>query len=107
MSHLRYLDRYKDMERLSREMLNAATQADWDALVAFEQSRSSIEQELNQVDTLPWPDAHGAQKKILLESILSIDNDTRALARAGMKELQAQLGSIDTGKKLQKTYGMP
>ncbi|RJF98612.1 flagellar protein FliT [Noviherbaspirillum saxi] len=107
MSNLRFLERYKDMERLSRDMLNAASQADWDTLVALEQSRTSIEQELKLVDTLSWQGAHGLQKRMLLESILAIDADTRALADSGMKGLQAQLGSIDTGKKLKKTYGLP
>jgi flagellar protein FliT len=101
----RLLARYDAMQRLSQQMLDLAAKGDWDALATAEATRTAIEEELRQADTLKWQGPQAAKKEELIRAILALDAQTRTLVETGMQELRQTLGSIGTERKLNKAYG--
>ncbi|OWW21299.1 flagellar protein FliT [Noviherbaspirillum denitrificans] len=105
MTSLELLKRYEAMLQLSRQMLDAAKNAEWEKLVELEQVRSAVEEELKRNDTIRWQPAEAAKKAALIQSILDGDAEIKGLTESWMKELQGDIGSIGTEMKLKKAYG--
>lgn len=105
MSTSKVLKRYEDLLGVSETMLRVAQEGEWEHLIEVEALRASIVEELKQTDTMQWSGPDAEKKAEVIRLILSVDEQTRILAEAGKKVLEAHLGSIETGKKLNKAYG--
>ena len=104
MTSSKLLERYDAMWRLSQHMLAAAQQAEWDRLVELEQARTAIVEELKREDKIMWQATEGTKKEVLIRAILVADAEVKLLTESRMGELQENLESMGTEKKLKKAY---
>jgi flagellar protein FliT len=97
------LAHYQRILHASEQMLAAATESRWDDLVALETARRSL---VDQMAVAPprLGAASNEQKKAIIERILQIDEQVRALTQTWMSELQGILTSVQAQRKLNKVY---
>jgi len=99
---------YEDLWLLTRQMLNAARNGDWDGLAEDELKRNALVESIRVQNTLADMNAVEQQKASeIIRQILAADGEIKTLAEAWMGELQELLGSIGTEKKLSKVYETP
>ena len=99
---------YENLWLLTQQMLNAAQNGDWDALIEGELKRNAlvermmVKSESSVMNTVE-------QQKIgeIIRHILAADGEIKTLTEAWKGELQDILGSIGTEKKLHKAYESP
>lgn len=97
---------YRDAWGLSQRMLELARSGDWDALVAAEEQRASLLEQIQKLDAdAKIHAAHAEMKAEMIRGILSMDKETLALSQGRMEEIKGALGSNGVQKKLQQTYG--
>jgi len=99
---------YEDLWLLTRQMLNAARNDDWDALIEDEPKRNALVERI-RVQNASTNMNGGEQQKTgeIIRNILTADGEIKTLTEAWMGELQELLGSIGTEKKLSKAYETP
>ena len=81
---------------LSREMLACAEAGDWDKLVELEHERLPLFRQVFEVET--------ANKAELAQEVLSLDETTQSLARAGMAYIQNQILQMKNSGKANDAY---
>lgn len=94
----------------SRQMLDLAKEQNWDALVDLELERRQIVAKLRSTleqSPAPLNGAEHSESEVLIRNILAIDEQTRNLAQSWMAELDQQLSSLGTSKRLRNTYLNP
>lgn len=108
MARAELLDHYTQLLQLTQEMLELARRSDWDRMIDVERARSAIVDDLTRLDVqIDWSQADLARKSALIQSVALADDEIKALTQAWMGELKEILGSIETEKKLSKTYESP
>lgn len=99
---------YENLWLLTRQMLCAAQQGDWDALIECELKRNAWVERMMGQDVSSITNAVEQQKTgEIIRNILAADGEIKTLTEAWKGELQEILGSIGTEKKLSKAYETP
>lgn len=100
------MQRYEQALELTRAMLEAARRSDWDALVGLEKERSSVVDQLKEMDVNPARDAETREhKRQVIRDIMECDEQIQILTQDWMRELREVLGSISAEHRLSRTYG--
>jgi len=96
---------YEAIWTVTQNMLDAATNSDWDRLIVLELQREAL---VNQVQAagVASSEAPALQARLmqLIRQTLEADEKIRTLTEAWMAELKEILGSVSTEQKLQHTY---
>lgn len=95
---------------VSRAMLAAAKSASWDELVAQEAAQQQLVGKLKtHLDTAPPRLTRDEPAKInaLIQQILKLDEETRALVEHCAADLKESLAAIGVTKQLKNTYLRP
>jgi hypothetical protein len=83
------LDHYHAMVRLSRQMLEAASRADWAQLVELGQQRDAVEAQLRAYqDGAPSPQLGGEQEQQLMAAVLEANAQIKLLVDKHLASLQ-------------------
>ena len=99
---------YENLWLLTRQMLYAAQNGDWDALVEVELKRSAwVERMMAQSEPSMMSAVEQQKTGEIIRNVLAADGEIKMLTEAWKGELQEILSSIGTGKKLSKTYEAP
>jgi len=103
---LQIMQRYEKALALTRSMLEAAQKSEWERLVAVERERTSLVDQLRDLDREPPRDARERERKrALLCEIMQLDEQIENLTRDWMRELREVLSSIKAEERLSRTYG--
>lgn len=99
---------YENLWLLTRQMLDAAQNGDWDVLLEAELKRNTWVERLRLQNVSSITNTVD-QKKAgeIIRHILAADSEIKTLTEAWKGELQEILGSIGTEKKLSKAYETP
>lgn len=96
---------YENLWLLTRQMLNAAQNGGWDALIEGELKRNALVEYMMVKNESSIMNAVEQQKiGEIIRHILAADSEIKTLTEAWMGELQDILGSIGTEKKLHRAY---
>ncbi len=99
---------YQNLWLLTRKMLDAARNGDWDALIESELKRNAlVERMMGQNEPSIMNTLEQQKSGEIMRNILAADTEIKTLAEAWKGELQEILGSIDIEKKLNKAYETP
>lgn len=96
--------RYERIRELTRQMLAAAQQSDWDSLIAVEAERKAV------VETVTLPDIDFAASGLMsvkdacINEILEMDAQIRGLTETWMGEMREMLSTVQSQRKLERTY---
>lgn len=103
---LHIMQRYEKALTLTRSMLEAAQKSEWDRLVVLERERTTVIDQLRDLDREPPRDVRERdRKRDLLREIMQFDEQIETLTRDWMRELREVLGSINAEQRLSRTYG--
>jgi flagellar protein FliT len=102
------ISRWEAALALTTRMLETARRSDWEELVQLEREREQLIEGIRRedVDPLRSP-AHRARKRDILQAMLALDEEIRALTEDWMRELREILASVNTSQRLNKTYSQP
>jgi len=94
---------YSAILDLTRQMLEAARNGDWDQLTTLEQLRGHMATQLatRQRENPVPPSEESAE---IIRNILVCDEEIKARTETRLTELRAILDSVNTERKLFKTY---
>ncbi|MHB0985919.1 MAG: flagellar protein FliT [Sulfuricella sp.] len=99
---------YENLWLLTRQMLDAAQNGDWDALIESELKRNALVERMMAKNESSVMNAVEQQKTgEIIRHILAADGEIKTLTEAWKGELQEILGSVGTEKKLHKAYESP
>jgi flagellar protein FliT len=99
------LSTYEALERITHEMLHAASGAEWDRVVELEHSCSAHVTRLREGGEVALNEA-GRQRKIeLIKKILDDDRRIRDLTTPWMAQLSAMIGNTTAQRRLANAYG--
>ncbi|HUX63631.1 flagellar protein FliT [Sulfuricella sp.] len=99
---------YENLWLLTRQMLNAAQNGDWDALIEGELKRNAWVERMRVQNASSVMNTVEQQKAgEIIRNVLAADKEIKTLTEAWKGELQEILGSIGTEKKLSKAYETP
>lgn len=97
---------YREVERLTGNMLSAAHRADWDKLVELEAGCATCVKALQGCRVPEQLSADAKQQKTeLLRRIFANDREIRQLTEPWMKNLAKYLESADKRCEIAKAYG--
>jgi dGTP triphosphohydrolase len=100
------MQRYEKALELTRSMLDAAQKSDWERLLGLERARTTLIDELRNLDRDPNRDARERERKrTLLCEIMQFDEQIDILTKDWMRELREVLSSISAEQRLSRTYG--
>ena len=100
------MQRYEKALELTRSMLDAAQKSDWERLLGLERERTTVIDELRNLDRDPNRDARERERKrTLLCEIMQFDEQIEILTKDWMRELREVLSSISAEQRLSRTYG--
>jgi dGTP triphosphohydrolase len=100
------MQRYEKALELTRSMLDAAQKSDWERLLGLERERTTLIDELRDLDRDPNRDARERERKrTLLCEIMQFDEQIEILTKDWMRELREVLSSISAEQRLSRTYG--
>ncbi|WP_207004594.1 flagellar protein FliT [Trinickia mobilis] len=100
--------RYEIIAHLSGNMLKAARQDDWDAVIALQQKYSAVVDTLRPVHgRFSFDASQQARQQALLRCILTDEAEVRERAAPRLAFLSALIASDRQTLALQKTYGVP
>ena len=106
MSNENVLTVYEAMVELTGQMVQAASDGDWDNLVVLEQRCSAHLQSLQQGEAATVLNEPGRQKKAeIIKKILADDRKIRDLTMPWMAQLSALINSTGTERRLASAYG--
>ena len=84
----------------------AAQKSDWERLIALEQERGAIIDQLRELDRDPGRDASvRRRKRELIGDIMRCDEQVQVLTQGWMRELREVLGSIGAEQRLSRSCG--
>jgi flagellar protein FliT len=96
---------YESLAELTKQMLLAARQQDWEQLTALETICAQHVEELKIIkDATPLPTDAYARKVASIKSILKDDREIRNLVSPWMVRLNSLIYSNQTEQKLSRTY---
>ena len=99
------LSTYEALERITQEMVQAASGAEWDRLVELEHACSGHVTRLREGGEAAL-NAAGRQRKVeLIKKILDDDRRIRDLTTPWMTQLSAMIGNTTTQRRLANAYG--
>lgn len=99
---------YENLWLLTRQMLDAAQNGDWDVLLEAELKRNAWVERMRLQNVSSIKNTVEQQKAgEIIRHILAADSEIKTLTEAWKGELQEILGSIGTEKKLSKAYETP
>lgn len=97
---------YEDVAVLTKQMLSAARQQDWDKLTELETSCAQHVAHLKMIkEALPLPQEGRERKVASIKSILEDDREIRNLVSPWMVRLNALINSHKTNSKVTRAYG--
>lgn len=97
---------YETMVALTDQMLQAATQADWDRLVLLEQQCAAHVRQLKDNDNPPAMEGASRARKVdAIRAMLEHDRQIRDLTTPWMAKLSALINSSGTERRLAQAYG--
>lgn len=100
------LECYERALQCTRAMLTAAQKGDWDALVQHEKERAILIDRLQREDAEAGTDtASRERKRVLIATMLELDQRIQLLTQDWMHELREVLSSIKAEQRLHRTYG--
>lgn len=96
---------YEEILTITRRMLQAAKNSDWDELVALERDCKRVTTWLMEQNTHEQLSEEQKKKKVsLIHDILECDAEIRAITEPWMVQLQNQLTRYNHKRKLGQTY---
>ena len=96
---------YEDVAELTKQMLLAARQQDWDKLTELETKCAQHVAHLKVIkDALPLPKEGRERKVASIKSILADDREIRNLVSPWMARLNALINSHKTSSKVARAY---
>lgn len=96
---------YETVAGLTKQMLLAAKQQDWDTLAELEASCAQHVATLKKTeDVLPLPSDVHARKLASIKSILADDREIRNIVSPWMVRLNSLMGSLHMENKLTRAY---
>ena len=97
---------YEDVAELTKQMLSAARQQDWDKLTELETSCAQHVVHLKMIkEALPLAKDGRERKVASIKSILEDDREIRNLVSPWMARLNLLINSHNTGGKVARAYG--
>ena len=97
---------YEDVAELTKQMLTAARQQDWDKLTELETSCAQHVAQLKMIkDALPLAQESRERKVASIKSILEDDREIRNLVSPWMARLNTLINSHKTNSKVTRAYG--
>jgi len=97
---------YESLSNLTSQMRTAATEGEWDRLIALEQQCSRHVDRMKSAGEKSLPDETARQHKIqLIKKILADDAAIRNRTESWMGQLQGIMQSNRQEQRLNKTYG--
>ena len=97
---------YESLSNLTSQMRTAATEGEWDRLIALEQQCSRHVDRMKSAGEKSLPDEAARQHKIqLIKKILADDAAIRNRTESWMGQLQGIMQSNRQEQRLNKTYG--
>lgn len=96
---------YETVAGLTKQMLSAAKQQDWDKLAELEANCAQHVAALKMTeDVLPLPSDVRARKLASIKSILADDREIRNIVSPWMLRLNSLMGSLHMENKLTRAY---
>ncbi|WP_374580706.1 flagellar protein FliT [Pseudoduganella sp.] len=106
MTNVEVLSAYAAMAALTKQMVAAATAADWDGLEGLEQQVSSHVAQLRDNEAAVTLDAGERQQKLgLIKQMLDDDRQIRDLTMPWMAQLSKLINNTGTERRLAAAYG--
>ncbi len=99
------LTTYEFLSEITGNMLNAATQGDWDNLTELEQRCAGYVGTLMHAAPVQLNEQEQRAKIAIIRTILQNDAKIRALAEPRMHDLQQRLHRARTGRTSVEAYG--
>jgi flagellar protein FliT len=100
------LSDYESLATLSGEMRKAASQGEWDKLIAQESEYSGLVAKINSSAEISTLDEKTRQRAVeLIRLILADDNEIRNQTKNWMEQLQNIMQSNRQEQRLNQTYG--
>jgi flagellar protein FliT len=97
---------FEDVAELTKQMLSAARQQDWDKLTELETRCAEHVAHLKVIkDELPLPKEGRERKVASIKSILEDDRQIRDLVSPWMARLNLLINSHRNGSKVTRAYG--
>ncbi len=97
---------YREVERLTGNMLSAAHQQDWDRLVALEAGCASCVESIKGCTVPATLNEEARQQKVtLIKSILANDREIRKLTEPWMQRISHLLETANTECRVRHSYG--
>lgn len=97
---------YDTMVGLTDQMLQAATESDWERLIALEQQCAAHVRQLKDNDSPPALEGASRQRKVdAIRTMLDHDRQIRDLTMPWMARLSALINSSGTERRLAQAYG--
>ena len=105
MKHQDTIVVYETVAGLTKQMLLAAKQQDWDSLIELEADCAKHVATLKVTESaLPLPSDIHARKLASIKSILADDREIRNIVSPWMVRLNSLMGSIHMENKLTRAY---
>jgi len=97
---------YEDVAELTKQMLSAARQQDWDKLTELETRCAQHVAHLKMIKVALPLAKEGRERKVAsIKSILEDDREIRNLVSPWMARLNLLINSHNTGGKVARAYG--
>lgn len=96
---------YEAMVGVTDQMVQAATDSDWDRLVLLEQQCAVFIARLRDSEPQPLAGSERLQKVKAIHRMLDADRKIRDLTQPWMARLTALIGNTGTERRLARAYG--
>ncbi|MFN7087321.1 MAG: flagellar protein FliT [Burkholderiales bacterium] len=105
MNSTQVIAAYEGIRIVTRKMLRAALDSDWDELVALEKKcRAIVENLIASEPHEPLSEKQQQRKIEIIRQVLADDAEIRNLTEPWLKQLQGLLSAAGHEKKLRQTY---
>jgi flagellar protein FliT len=101
----RNLSLYRAMEQLSLQMVSAASKHDWDELASVQAQVAALRDELVTCDNMVLNEDQIAEKRYLIQQILTADAEVRRHTEPWMEQVRRYLGVGATQRRVEHAYG--
>ncbi len=102
----RVIECYEELSQTSREMLEAARRAEWQAVMSGQKRCEKFIAELKELGDLRPTDPKRRERKVeLIRTVLADDAQIRALAEPRLERISQMLAGSRSAHKAVRTYG--
>jgi len=106
MEHQNTIALYEEVAKVTKQMLAAAKQQEWDRLADLESSCAAYVEQLKLLEVSVTLNSDARERKVAsIKQILADDKEIRTLVSPWMAKLGSMMNSNQTEKKLNRTYG--